>query len=189
MAFPPSVIESIELGKTYLSNLNTDEISDKKNGCIDCGCNKTYTCLFQILFALDYKSSIGVYDDTSKALYIQMLEIIGANDVTDAILAYYGAFNKVVSTEAEAISLTQSLYPNFELNTGTTQRFFNIVLRQSINIVSILDEDVPIGNNITSEYLLSGTVTIEGDVFRVYALELAIPYSTNHQHNVTTDGI
>lgn len=78
MAFPIEVLNDIARGKAYYSDLNAQYIQKLEDGCSECTCTvKDYTCLKQILRALDFKVELDEYDDIAKKLIEDMLLIIG----------------------------------------------------------------------------------------------------------------
>lgn len=87
--FPQQVLNDLNRGKQYYSDLNEGFISDLKRGCDNCT-PKQGSCLMRILTSLEFKST-GVYDDESQGLYNQMMEIIGGESyVPDLLIIYYG---------------------------------------------------------------------------------------------------
>lgn len=76
--FPQEVLDDMNRGQAYLSDLNAEVITDLKKGCSGCGCcGKSKVCLMRILSALDYKASVGDYDTISQVLYEKLIFIIG----------------------------------------------------------------------------------------------------------------
>lgn len=76
MAFPQPVLDDINRGKAFYSDLNAEYIQQLNNGCCGC-CVKDYDCLQGILRSLDDKIELDEYDDVAIKLYGQMLLIIG----------------------------------------------------------------------------------------------------------------
>lgn len=98
---------------------------------------------------------------------------------------YFGSSASQPITESDIVSLTKiDFEQSFILNTGVINRFFTFAIESSAGIVSVTDLDVPIFNDLTADYLFKGNVTIDTLTYKIYTLELAIPYSINHRHEV-----
>lgn len=76
----------------------------------------------------------------------------------------------------------------FTLNTGTTEVNFMFAIPATRNLTSVIDLDAA-NANLTSSYLLT-TFNVDdansvGVSYKVYSLTIAVPYSTNHRHQIT----
>lgn len=76
MGFPAKVLEDIQSGKEYLSDLNATYITELKKGCDSCT-PKNYSCLSRVLKSLDYKIEVDQYDVVAENLYKTLMIIIG----------------------------------------------------------------------------------------------------------------
>jgi len=98
---------------------------------------------------------------------------------------FYGPSSAIPVTEADVLALTQVTYVSeVTLNTGTTNRFFSLVLQSDKSIISVTDLDGGAFGNITSQYVLRGTVVVSGHTYNIYSMEVAVPYSTAHHHKI-----
>lgn len=88
MAFPNDVLQDILEGKEYLSNLNNGTISDRKKGCIDCGCSDVEKCLSRLLFSLDADAAKGDFTESAQNNYLNMMTLIGG-------IPYYPTLMKI----------------------------------------------------------------------------------------------
>lgn len=88
MALPTEILELIQEGKAYLSDLNEEWKDDLKKGCNDCA-PKEYYRLARILDSLEDKTE---YDEVAQKLIYEMVGIIGG-EVTPVgqMLAYFGS--------------------------------------------------------------------------------------------------
>lgn len=112
--------------------------------------------------------------------------IMNSNFIPVGNPIYYGSSATQPITNSDVVSLNQTPFAaNVTLNTGITNRFFTVAFEQSVSITSIIDLDLPLFNDLTTDYLYKGNVTISGLTYKIYTLELAIPYSTNHRHQIT----
>lgn len=65
---PEDVLQALQDGWDYHSELTAQDIEKKKGGCGCCG-NSLLPCTFNILVALQYRYDLGVYDETTEKLY------------------------------------------------------------------------------------------------------------------------
>jgi hypothetical protein len=101
--------------------------------------------------------------------------------VFPAYTIYYGPSSSVPVTEADILALTPGAFANeIILNTGTNNRIFSLVTDKTIT--SITDLDAGSFSNLTVAYTLRGTITISGITYKIYSLENALPYTSNHRH-------
>jgi hypothetical protein len=81
----------------------------------------------------------------------------------------------------------------FTLNTGNALTKYVVALPPSRTITSVIDIDA-LNANITTSYILTGTISVldNGGVgpathlYNIYEMNTGVPYSTNHQHVITT---
>jgi len=116
--------------------------------------------------------------------------IVGNRTVTGDYYNWYGAYGTSAPTQGSDIrTLNSTFNTSFTLNTGTTALFHTIAVPQYLDLISVIDQDA-LNANITVDYQLSGTITQVPDgggtlvQYKVYTLEITVPYSTNHRHNV-----
>lgn len=113
---------------------------------------------------------------------------------------YYRFFGPAASQPANSaqvralpVTAFQTAASNtFILNTGTVQTTFYVALPPLRIISSVIDIDA-LNANITSSYVLVGTVSVLDDggvgtprTYNLYKMTVGVPYSTNHQHQITT---
>jgi hypothetical protein len=78
----------------------------------------------------------------------------------------------------------------FNLNTGITHVNFVVALPDPLVITQVLDLDA-LNANITASYVFSNSITTvpnyigESTNYNVYVMTNAIPYTSNHRHEVT----
>lgn len=76
----------------------------------------------------------------------------------------------------------------FNLETGSTERFFTVAIPATLSVTEVLDLDA-LNANITANYVLSTFDVEDGGgtsvSYRVYTMTNAIPYTSNHRHRVT----
>lgn len=103
---------------------------------------------------------------------------------------WYGSSTGIPTTETEIRNLTPTFNNSFALNTGDVNTTFIIAIPSTKNLLSVFDRDA-LNANLTAIYNLSGTVTNVPDgqgnlvTYKVYAMKISIPYSSNHKHLVT----
>ena len=74
------------------------------------------------------------------------------------------------------------------LNTGTIERIFTVAMPSTLAIDEVSDLDAQFGD-ITNSYILA-TINVEdaagtSSTYNVYTMTNAIPYSSNHRHEIT----
>jgi len=74
--FPQPVLDDIQRGKAFLSELDAEDSANMELGCVNC-CVTNYECLSSIMNSLEMKVSLDEYDDDAIKLYGKMLIIIG----------------------------------------------------------------------------------------------------------------
>lgn len=117
--------------------------------------------------------------------------------ITGRFLRFFGSTvanpTNSATTRALPTSALQTANVNtFTLNTGNSLIKFAVALPPSRTITSVFDIDA--GNaNITSSYVLVGTVSVNDGggsgtprTYNLYILDIGSPYSSNHQHSITT---
>lgn len=113
-------------------------------------------------------------------------------NVSFSYQVFYGpsASVPVNSADVRALPSTRFLSAGntFTLNTGSTEVNFTVAMPTSQSITEVLDLDA-LNANITSEYVNNPfNVNDAGGTpvaYNVYTMTIAIPYSSNHRHQVT----
>lgn len=105
--------------------------------------------------------------------------------------SFFGPTASVPVNSASVRALPSNNFSNtnvFILNTGTVQTIFAFAVPQGKNIVSVIDLDA-LNANITSSYIV--TVFDVADAggterpYKVAVMQIAIPYDSNHRHQIT----
>jgi len=115
--------------------------------------------------------------------------------VTSRFYRFFGASAITPSNSTEVRALSSSAFQTssastFILNTGSTETIFIVALPSGTTISNVIDIDA-LNANITSEYILTGTVNVQdaggtNRTYNLYRMTLGAPYSSNHQHQITT---
>lgn len=161
MEFPQLILDDIETGKVYLSKLISDGLVDKKNGCVDCGCSDTTSCLKSILFSLDYKVSVNTYDATAESLYLQMMDIIGGIvpiNITSTV--FWGTWTGTTITEAQIVAANPLIIAknaDYEIpfGSGLIRKYF---------FAELIDEPVKV-EYVDTVYGTEGNIGSPSDLF------------------------
>lgn len=116
---------------------------------------------------------------------------IGNNSINGAYRNWYGTYGLTPPATGAGIRTLDFTYSNsFILNTGDTSLNQVVAVPSTKSLSSVIDLDA-LNANITSSYVLSGTITSVPDgggnlvSYNVYILTLAVAYSENHRHDVT----
>lgn len=98
---------------------------------------------------------------------------------------FYGSASQLPTTEAEILGLNYTPFvEDITLNTGTSNTWFVLAMKQDKVIESVTDLDGGDFDDITNQYILRSTITVDGDLMNVFAMQVAIPYLTNHRHKI-----
>lgn len=109
---------------------------------------------------------------------------------------YFGSVSSVPTSSADIKAIPTTVFDNtstsFTLNTGNVNKIFVIGIPFPRTLSSVIDQDSA-NANVTSEYVLSGTLTEVTDAtnstlvtYNIYINTVAaVPYSTNHRHQIT----
>jgi hypothetical protein len=105
---------------------------------------------------------------------------------------FYGPSSFVPTTSADVRALSSNIFSNagstFTLNTGSTEINFTVALPSTQTVSSVIDLDA-LNANITSQYVNNPfNVNDAGGnpvAYNVYTMTIAIPYSSNHRHQIT----
>lgn len=114
--------------------------------------------------------------------------------VTSRFYRFYGPTAANPTNSAEVRALSSSAFhtgaTTFTLNTGTTQTKFAVALPPGVTISQVIDLDA-LNANITSEYVLTGTVNVTdaggtSRSYNLYVMTIGAPYASDHRHSITT---
>jgi hypothetical protein len=96
---------------------------------------------------------------------------------------WYGPSSAIPVTGADVMALTDSLpAAEIELHTGTTMRYFSFVIDSTLSLSDVTDLDGGPYGDITSQYILRGSVVIGGVTYDIYTMEVAVPYAVTRRH-------
>ena len=112
--------------------------------------------------------------------------------VNFGLLIFYGPSSSTPATSANVRALPDRLFTNgndtFNLNTGSTEINFTVAIPDTETISEVLDLDA-LNANITAEYVNNPFNVDDGGgtavSYNVYTMTIAIPYSSDHRHQVT----
>ena len=113
-------------------------------------------------------------------------------NVSFSYQVFYGPTSSVPTTSADVRSLPSSRFLSagntFTLNTGSTEVNFSVAMPSTQSITEVLDLDA-LNANITAEYVNNPFNVDDGGgtpvLYNVYTMTIAIPYSSDHRHQVT----
>ena len=110
-------------------------------------------------------------------------------------MIFYGPTAAAPTTSANVRSLTNRIFTDgsnpFTLDTGIVYKDFVVAMPATSTITQVLDLTVS-SANITSSYVINTGLTAIGDYagitstsYNVYTMTNSIPYTVNHEHQVT----
>jgi hypothetical protein len=109
-------------------------------------------------------------------------------------LRFFGPASASPSNSATVRALPSNAFhtgaTTFSLNTGSTLTKFVVALPPGVTISSVIDIDA-LSANITSQYVLTGTINVldaggTNRAYNIYEMNIGSPYSSSHQHSITT---
>lgn len=114
--------------------------------------------------------------------------------ITARFLRFFGPAASSASNSAQVRSLPSSAFQtgagSFTLATGSTQKKFIVALPPGVTITSVIDQTA-LNADITAQYVLLPSVNVldagsTNRAYNVYEMNLAVPYSSSHNHLITT---
>ena len=113
-------------------------------------------------------------------------------NVSFSYQVFYGPTSSVPTTSADVRALPSSRFLSagntFTLNTGSTEVNFSVAMPSTQSITQVIDLDA-LNANITAEYVNNPFNVDDGGgtpvLYNVYTMTIAIPYSSDHRHQVT----
>jgi hypothetical protein len=114
--------------------------------------------------------------------------------ITARFLRFFGPGPATPANSGQVRSLPVNSFHSeagsFTLATGNTQKKFIVALPPGITILSAVDQTA-LNIDLTNQYVLQGTVNVTdaggtNRAYNLYEMNIAVPYSTNHNHLITT---
>lgn len=178
--------KDIYRGQLYYEDLISNQIDDKNiNIEISCKCDEKISYLLFILTGLQWRVDQNLSDSITEELYKELILNIGDKEIPSGVnnIAYAGT--QIPLTEEEVFLQDYILFDNEGiLNTTTTKKWFILITRPDKDILSIIDLDGGDFDDITNQYIFRKTLLINDILMNVYAMQVAIPYLTNHRHKI-----
>jgi len=168
----------ISIGSPVSIGPGTTSISS--TGHNDSGLKTANSLSYRVKIIDDYQTYLSsqVYSSTSTVDFLNLI--------------FYGPASSAPTTSSDVRNLTSRIFTDgsnpFNLNTSTSEKIFSAAMPSSKSITEVLDLDA-LNANITANYA-SSTVSVAnytGDTssYKVYTMTNAIPYSSNHRHQIT----
>lgn len=143
------------------------------------------------LVAADYLSyRVKIIDDYQAYLSSQVYS--SSSTVNFLNLIFYGPTSSAPATSSAVRNLPSRIFTDgsnpFTLNTATTEKIFSAAMPSTLSISEVLDLDA-LNANITANYANS-TISVAdytgtSSTYNVYTMTNAIPYTSNHRHQIT----
>jgi len=149
------------------------------------GVQSLSTVAFSVANGLSRRYRISTANDKGETLAASI-------DINGSYRLFYGPTSSPSTTSAQARGLLDSRLlvagNQFVLDSGVSQRFFEVEVPPGKTIVSVVDLD-NLNQVITSDYVASAlSVNDIGGTARTYTRYVktqAVPYSSNHRHQIT----
>lgn len=132
----------------------------------------------------------GILHDTNVVQDINSSNFI----VTSRFYRFFGATSSSPANSAAVRALPSSTFhtgaTTFTLATGNTLIKFVVALPPGVTISTVIDTDA-LGADITSQYVLTGTVNVTdaggtSRAYNIYEMNIGAAYGTSHNHSITT---
>lgn len=122
------------------------------------------------------KSVQGLVKITSAQIIIEPIEY--------STIIYYAPVISIPTTEAQILALTAEVATTTaNLQTGTTNKIFILAIPATKTLSNA--ENASANEDILSEYILVNTINVNAIPYKIYAMQMAIPYSVNQTHLLT----
>lgn len=114
--------------------------------------------------------------------------------VTGRYFRFFGPVSSSPANSASVLAISAGTFhtgaTTLTLNTGNTQTKFIVALPPSVTISSVIDVTA-LNAVITSSYVLTGTINVldaggTNRSYNIYEMNIGAPYSTSHNHSITT---
>lgn len=138
------------------------------------------TLSYRVKIIDDYQNYLSsqVYSSTSTVNFLNLI--------------FYGPTSSTPTTSSNVRSLPSRIFTDgsnpFILNTNTTEKIFSAAMPSSLSLSQVLDLDA-LNANITANYAQSSVsvANYTGDTssYNVYTMTNAVPYGSNHRHQIT----
>lgn len=118
-------------------------------------------------------------------LNLEMIDDYFTPDLTGAVV-YYGPAPSIPSNAGQVLSL--NAIPNSSpvlLETGTSATVFVLGVPDGVSLSSVTDTSVTFGD-MTSLWSLRDTINVSGQLTKIYAMEVSVPYTESHEFLLTT---
>jgi hypothetical protein len=107
-------------------------------------------------------------------------------------IIFYGSTSSTPLNSGDVRSFTNKIFTDglnpFTLNTGNVYNNFVVAIPSTLSITEVLDIDA-LSANITDSYIMNTFNVLDfigtNVSYNVYTMTNAIPYSSNHRHQIT----
>ena len=133
---------------------------------------------------------VKIIDDYQSYLSSQVYS--SSSSVNFVNFIFYGPISTGPTSSAVVRSLPSKIFTDgsnpFTLNTSTVEKIFSVAMPNSLSVSEVIDLDA-LNANITANYLQSSFSVADytGNLatYNVYTMTNAVPYGSNHRHQVT----
>lgn len=146
----------------------------------DVSLNTASSLSYRVKMIDDYQSYLSsqVYSSSSTVNFVNLI--------------FYGPTASGPSNSAAVRALPSNIFTDgsnpFNLNTSTTEKIFSVAMPNTLSVSEVLDLDA-LNANITANYSQSSFSVADytGNLgtYNVYTMTNAIPYTSNHRHQIT----
>lgn len=181
-------------------NLSYYQLQYQKNGTgpwVNIGGTVSISGATAAISVTNHNNIVNLSDATSIGYRVQVTDTYQTTTSSTSLvnllnIIFYGPTSSIPLTSADVRSSTNRIFTDgsnpFILNTGTTYRNFVVAIPSTLNLTEVLDIDA-LSANITSSYIINTFDVLDfigtNVSYNVYTMTNAIPYSSNHRHQIT----
>ena len=176
------------------------QLQYQKNGSgswVNIGATVSISGATAAIATTNHNDTINLSDATSIGYRVQVTDSHQTTTSTTNLvnllnIIFYGSTSSVPLSSSDVRQLTNNIFTDglnpFTLNTGTTYNNFVVAMPSVLNITEVLDIDA-LSANITDSYIINTFNVLDfigtNVSYDVYTMTNAIPYSSNHRHQIT----
>lgn len=145
----------------------------------------------------NHNDTINLSDATSIGYRVQVTDSYQTTTSSTSLvnllnIIFYGTTSSVPLSSGDVRLLSNRIFTDgsnpFTLNTGTTHNNFVVAIPSTLSITEVLDIDA-LSVNITDSYIINTFNVLDfigtNVSYDVHTMTNAIPYSSNHRHQIT----
>jgi hypothetical protein len=176
------------------------QLQYQKNGTgpwVNIGANVSISGATAAISLTNHNDIVNLSDATSIGYRVQVTDSYQTTTSTTNLvnllnIIFYGSTSSTPLNSGDVRSFTNKIFTDglnpFTLNTGNVYNNFVVAIPSTLSITEVLDIDA-LSANITDSYIMNTFNVLDfigtNVSYNVYTMTNAIPYSSNHRHQIT----